>query len=522
MTMSRRFLFLAALLLGGRCAHAESILIGSPNVPTNPPAASYCPLALGSGLADLSLPVDSGLSSSILILPGSKGRTLETPVSKTAAPARQAVSSEQLLADEGKAVEFRPSLEGNRSAALADEVGRLSAAASRARSALAKSVQLGRWNGQNTSLSGSCCGDAAPKLGFLLRQMGFPADVVYSEFHYYLMERTADGDIVVDPTFRQFFGGLQAPPEIPEIFVGTVEDLAAFFKAHSARKTTQYELQRIYFSGAVIRNERIEAIRTGVEKSHAIALPRIIMPGEGETAPEPEEFLPIIRFLRQGEKTAFAAPAQKANPWRDISPEFDGKGKFRALIEIPKGSKEKYELDKKTGLLKLDRVIDYREGYPADYGFIPQSYADDGDPLDVLVLGRRPLGPLALVRVQAIGVVRMVDQGKGDDKIIAVLADDPVFGKYRDLQDLPPGMVEHIRRFFREYKDSEGKKVKVGAAQGFEAARAIIARALEDYRALLRRLLNDGGISPYRTSQEAASVGDSVPSSVAVTATRRG
>jgi inorganic pyrophosphatase len=196
-------------------------------------------------------------------------------------------------------------------------------------------------------------------------------------------------------------------------------------------------------------------------------------------------------FHGRGGASADADPVDESprgvGSWKEPSPAYDGVGGFRALIEITKGSKDKYELDKKTGRLRLDRVLDYAEGYPADYGFIPQTYADDGDPLDVLVLGENSLAPLAFPRVRAIGVVRMVDQGKADDKIIAVREDDPVVGSYRDLRELPAGVVEHLQRFFREYKASEGKEVVVGEAQGFEAARAIIERSFADYRALHAR-----------------------------------
>src|SRR4029079_16687236 len=125
---------------------------------------------------------------------------------------------------------------------------------------------------------------------------------------------------------------------------------------------------------------------------------------------------------------------------------------FPAIIEIPKGSTNKYELDKETGLLKLDRVLYSAVYYPADYGFIPRTYCDDGDPLDVLVLGQEPVYPLTLVEARAIGVMRMRDEKGGDDKIVAVSVKDPAYAEYTDKDQLPSHVLRQLKRFFEHYK----------------------------------------------------------------------
>src|SRR5512140_2505191 len=141
-----------------------------------------------------------------------------------------------------------------------------------------------------------------------------------------------------------------------------------------------------------------------------------------------------------------------AHPWHDIDVEEPVEEGFPAFIEIPKGSKVKYELEKKTGLLKVDRVLFSAVHYPANYGFIPRTFCDDGDPLDVLVLGQEPVVPLAIMRAKAIGVMKMTDQGEEDDKIIAVHADDPEYVSYETIRDLLPHRMEEVRRFFLDYK----------------------------------------------------------------------
>jgi inorganic pyrophosphatase len=159
---------------------------------------------------------------------------------------------------------------------------------------------------------------------------------------------------------------------------------------------------------------------------------------------------------------------------------------FPVVIEIPRGSSNKYELDKETGLLRLDRVLYSAVHYPADYGFIPRTFCDDGDPLDALVLGQEPVYPLTIVDARAIGVMRMRDDKGIDDKIIAVSVKDPAFADYRDIAQLPPHVMRQMRRFFEDYKVLENKRVVVDDLLGAEAAIPIIVDALELYRRLRR------------------------------------
>ena len=159
---------------------------------------------------------------------------------------------------------------------------------------------------------------------------------------------------------------------------------------------------------------------------------------------------------------------------------------FPVVIEIPKGSKNKYELDKETGLLRLDRVLYSAVHYPADYGFIPRTFCDDGDPLDVLVLGQEPVYPLTIVEARAIGVMRMRDEKGIDDKIVAVSVHDPAFADYTHKDQLPSHVLRQVRRFFEEYKALENKQVIVEDLLGPAEALRIIREALELYRKLRR------------------------------------
>ena len=169
------------------------------------------------------------------------------------------------------------------------------------------------------------------------------------------------------------------------------------------------------------------------------------------------------------------------NIWHDIDPKRITPTDFMAFIEIPKGSKNKYELDKETGLVMLDRVLHTSTHYPANYGFVPRTYADDGDPLDVLVLCSRPLYPLTLVQVYPIGVMRMIDGGKMDDKIIAIPFSEPTYNHYRDISELPFHMFEEMRHFFTVYKNLEGKETAVDEVQGRDEALKIISQAIDHY-----------------------------------------
>jgi inorganic pyrophosphatase len=155
-----------------------------------------------------------------------------------------------------------------------------------------------------------------------------------------------------------------------------------------------------------------------------------------------------------------------------------------AVIEIPRGSKLKYEIDKTTGMLLLDRVLYSSVHYPANYGFIPQSHADDGDPLDILVLMQEPVHPLTIVRARAIGGLKMRDDKGDDDKIVAVAVDDPAFNHYTDVNQLAPHVMIELERFFRDYKILEQKTSEVDRLYSREQAIAVIRRCLDAYRSL--------------------------------------
>lgn len=169
--------------------------------------------------------------------------------------------------------------------------------------------------------------------------------------------------------------------------------------------------------------------------------------------------------------------------WHDLpnNPDTAAEG-FNAVIEIPRGSKVKYELDKASGMLKVDRILYSSVIYPANYGFIPRSYCDDGDPLDVLVLMSEPVVPMAILKARAIGVMHMRDEGRLDSKIIAVHLHDPAFSEYRDIKELPGHLALEIRRFFQDYKTLEDKLVEVDEFLGADKAVEVLVEALELYR----------------------------------------
>ena len=169
------------------------------------------------------------------------------------------------------------------------------------------------------------------------------------------------------------------------------------------------------------------------------------------------------------------------NIWHDMEPDRITKDSFFAVIEIPKGSKMKYELDKKTGLLKLDRVLYTSTHYPANYGFIPRTYAEDGDPLDVLVLCPEPIYSMALVRCYPIGVISMLDDGAKDDKIIAVPFDDPTYNTYKDISEVPAHKFEEMSHFFSVYKQLEGKTTVIDEVKNREAAVCIVENCIDRY-----------------------------------------
>ena len=174
------------------------------------------------------------------------------------------------------------------------------------------------------------------------------------------------------------------------------------------------------------------------------------------------------------------------NIWHDISPEEISPDRFTAVIEIPKGSSCKYELDKKTGLLRLDRVLYTATHYPANYGFIPRTYADDGDPLDVLVLCAEQIFPLTLVEVYPIGVMRMIDGGKIDDKIIAIPLSDPTYKGIRSIDELPRHIFDEIMHFFTVYKQLENKQTAVKELYDYKDAIEIVREAIASYETLMK------------------------------------
>ncbi|SKA32180.1 inorganic pyrophosphatase [Chitinophaga eiseniae] len=175
------------------------------------------------------------------------------------------------------------------------------------------------------------------------------------------------------------------------------------------------------------------------------------------------------------------------NPWHSVSPGSEVPHVVNAIIEIPKGCRAKYELDKDSGLLKLDRVLYSSVYYPANYGFIPQSYCDDHDPLDILVLSQVECVPMCIIEAKVIGVMQMVDGGEADDKIIAVAANDMSVNHINDISELPPHFIDEMRHFFEEYKRLEKKSVIVEEFQNKEKAEKIINQSFEDYRKIFKQ-----------------------------------
>jgi inorganic pyrophosphatase len=177
------------------------------------------------------------------------------------------------------------------------------------------------------------------------------------------------------------------------------------------------------------------------------------------------------------------------HPWHDVdigelAPEL-----VPVIIEVPRGSKVKYELDKASGLMKVDRVLFSSVHYPANYGFIPQTYCEDHDPLDVLVLGQESVAPLTIMLARPIGVMKMLDQGEADDKIIAVHANDPEVSTYRSINELPPHRLKEVQRFFEDYKVLENKAVRVEKFMDWEEAHKVINDSLALYQKELYNLL---------------------------------
>lgn len=170
------------------------------------------------------------------------------------------------------------------------------------------------------------------------------------------------------------------------------------------------------------------------------------------------------------------------NIWHDINPERITRKSFDAVIEISKGSKMKYELDKETGMLRLDRVLYTSTHYPANYGFIPRTYSEDNDPLDVLVLCSEQIEPMALVKCYPIGVISMLDTGAPDYKIIAIPFDDPTYNEYKDISQLPAHIFNEMQHFFKVYKTLENKETAIDKVKGVLSAVDIIEDAIERYK----------------------------------------
>ncbi|HEU4382509.1 MAG TPA: inorganic diphosphatase [Anaeromyxobacteraceae bacterium] len=178
-----------------------------------------------------------------------------------------------------------------------------------------------------------------------------------------------------------------------------------------------------------------------------------------------------------------------ANPWHDIELPRYVEETIPAVIEIPTGSKVKYELDKSSGLLVVDRVLFSAVHYPANYGFVPRTYCDDGDPLDILVFCQETIQPLAIMRAKVIGVMRMRDDKGQDDKLISVHADDPNYTDYGDVSEIPAHRLRELKRFFEDYKALEHKKVLVSEPQGRSAALEVLRDAIRLYQRERDRLM---------------------------------
>ena len=170
-----------------------------------------------------------------------------------------------------------------------------------------------------------------------------------------------------------------------------------------------------------------------------------------------------------------------SNIWHDISPKRITPQDFICVIEISKGSKMKYELDKETGFIILDRILHTATHYPANYGFIPRTYGDDNDPLDVLLICSESLEPMSLVRAYPIGVIKMIDNGRNDEKIIAIPFNDPTYNQYTNIDQLPKHIFTEMRHFFSVYKNLESKTTAVDEVQARPAAVEVIKQAIDNY-----------------------------------------
>lgn len=175
---------------------------------------------------------------------------------------------------------------------------------------------------------------------------------------------------------------------------------------------------------------------------------------------------------------------QVLHPWHGVETGQNAPEYVNCIVEIPQGSRSKYEIDKASGLLKLDRVIYSSFHYPANYGFIPQTYGDDKDPLDILIISSMSIQPMCIVEAKVIGVMQMLDGGEGDDKIIGVAAHDPAINYYENIEELPKHFFNELRHFFEQYKVLEKKSVKVEEFGNKQQALGIIKEAMESYNNL--------------------------------------
>lgn len=170
-----------------------------------------------------------------------------------------------------------------------------------------------------------------------------------------------------------------------------------------------------------------------------------------------------------------------SNIWHDMNPKRIKPNDFVAVVEISKGSKKKYELDKECGLIILDRILYTSTHYPANYGFIPRTYGDDNDPLDVLILCSESLEPMTLVRCYPIGAISMIDNGRNDEKIIAIPYGDPTYNIYNDIEQLPSHIFKEMQHFFTVYKALENKETAVDEVVGRDKAIDVISSAIDGY-----------------------------------------
>ena len=176
------------------------------------------------------------------------------------------------------------------------------------------------------------------------------------------------------------------------------------------------------------------------------------------------------------------------HPWHDLPPGKHPPDEVTAVVEIPTGSRNKYELDKPSGLFRLDRVLYSAVHYPGEYGFIPRTLAEDGDPCDVLVIVNEPTFPGCQIDVRPLGVLAMTDRGEPDDKILAVPVNDPFYGEWFDIADIPQHYLKEVEHFFHIYKDLEGKRVQILGWEKSEVAMALIRESIELYDSTYRAL----------------------------------